>query len=102
MSDERPAPEPPRLPDELYRVVWDQRLGGHPNPRGAAERTQRTFAQLGDAARQVDIVEAQPDHHTLVGVYTTMTEWHDVTDRVRAAAETRREIRHEQEDRPDR
>lgn len=65
-----------RLPERLYRVVFDQGYG-YPVPY-KRERTQRTYATAEQAARQVAIIAEWPQHHRLVGVYTTPCEWESV------------------------
>lgn len=65
-----------RLPERLWRVVFDQGFG-YPVPY-KRERTQRTYSSAEAAARQVAILAEWPRHHRLVGVYTTATAWEEV------------------------
>jgi hypothetical protein len=68
--------EPVDLPLRLWRVVWEEGYGWPECTR--RERTQRTFRSPQSARRQVATIARFPDHHQLIGVYTTRCYWERV------------------------
>jgi len=65
------------FPPTLFRVEWYEGFGWPECER--RERTHRTYESLEAAMRMVDTIRSLPDHHALIGVWRTDTEWQHLT-----------------------
>jgi len=64
----------PDLPNQLFRVVWEE---GRGFPECIGHRvTARNFVTADGAGRQLAAIERWPSHHRLIGVWqSSRIEW---------------------------
>lgn len=72
----QPRTQRPALPKRLWRVEYLEGFGWPICTR--REHARRTFTSAQHAADFVATLDRWPEHHRLLGVWTTDTDWHAV------------------------